>query len=681
MSLHKRITASQHRPFVVERLEPRQLLVASLDVQATLNTVDSDSPPGIIVNDGATVATSYKVTNTGDVVLSNVTVVDDNGTPLPNDDFVPAQKLTVQSPLGSLLATHSIGFAHDFVMHPTKPLIYVSIEGVTFGQDKVLVINTNTLTLVAAIDVGSTEPTHLALSKDGSRLYLGTQGGGFWVGVIDTNTNTSLPNISVGGWAYKGLEVGADGQLLVHQIGAITQNSPVNGQKVGPDITLPGADWYYGYSQVSPDKTRLYYASDSPVWSTFNQIDLTTDPPTRLWRHQSNSVGLDIAITHDSAYVSFLAEPGIDGVTGVPKYRTSDMSLVGAFNTGGIAREMVYSPDGQIAYIVSATGKIGIWDANTFQKLGDIPVTGGEPVEMQVDASGKYLFVSVDGPTDSLQIYSTGRNGVHNVGDLNGNQKLDPSETWTYEATITARSGPNVHIATATAQTANGQTVTDTDPSHYLVYPTWEAEGSVLENISGAVIGPIPAHPWTGGWVPSDFRFEVVQGNLRLKVGQALTTADDDGLVVELYTAEATPKRLGYYSVAVQENELPWHRTGESRDVDGNGDIVALDALMIINRLNLVGPGPLGARPAGEIGLLDVDGDGEVQAIDALIVINYLNGITSLVGGESAAPETPEVEETAAVDEAHASADLLVALLSDDPSETQKTKRRAAGPL
>ncbi|OBQ14891.1 MAG: hypothetical protein AN481_20075, partial [Aphanizomenon flos-aquae LD13] len=46
--------------------------------------------------DGATLTTlagnvtySYKVSNTGDVVLSNVTVKDDNGTPgNPSDDFI-----------------------------------------------------------------------------------------------------------------------------------------------------------------------------------------------------------------------------------------------------------------------------------------------------------------------------------------------------------------------------------------------------------------------------------------------------------------------------------------------------------------------------------------------------------------------------------------------------------------
>jgi hypothetical protein len=454
MSLRKRITASQHRPFVVERLEPRQLLVASLDVQATLNTVDADSPPGIIVNDGATVATSYKVTNTGDVVLSNVTVVDDNGTPLPDDDFVPTPKVTTQQPVGLQLASLELGLADSFVVHPTLPYVYVSFPAPFTENGKVVVLNANTLTPVTSIPFNgvSAQPKQLALSNDGTRLYVNTYQS-FSLAIVDTATNSTIYTIPFAGLPH-GTQVGADGRLYVSDSGQIHQLDPLNGDEVGPKIDLPGNDFYYGKFKVSPDQSRLYYTSGSPVWSTFNQIDLTTAPPTRLWRHQSDSVGLDVAITNDSAYVSFLADPSIDGVTGVPKYRTSDMSLMGSFHTSGIAREMVYSPDGQVAYIVSEPSKIGIWDANTFQKLGDIPVANGEPVELQVDASGKHLYVAVDGPVDTVRVYSTGRNGVHNVGDLNGNQKLDPSETWTYEATITARSGPNVHIATATAQTA-----------------------------------------------------------------------------------------------------------------------------------------------------------------------------------------------------------------------------------
>ncbi len=59
-----------------------------IDLVKVTNTVDSNSGPGIYAPIGSVVTWTYTVTNPGNVPLSNVSVVDDNGTPLdPADDF------------------------------------------------------------------------------------------------------------------------------------------------------------------------------------------------------------------------------------------------------------------------------------------------------------------------------------------------------------------------------------------------------------------------------------------------------------------------------------------------------------------------------------------------------------------------------------------------------------------
>lgn len=84
------------------------------------------------------------------------------------------------------------------------------------------------------------------------------------------------------------------------------------------------------------------------------------------------------------------------------------------------------------------------------------------------------------------------------------------------------------------------------------------------------------------------------------------------------------------YVVTVSAN--PWQNHGLARDVNGDGYISPLDALLIINLLNF-NPGisqqPLPVPPLPEFTpppYYDVNGDGYVSPIDALLIINYLNG-------------------------------------------------------
>lgn len=60
-------------------------------------------------------------------------------------------------------------------------------------------------------------------------------------------------------------------------------------------------------------------------------------------------------------------------------------------------------------------------------------------------------------------------------------------------------------------------------------------------------------------------------------------------------------------------------------DVNGDGSITAVDALQIINFLNLQAPGSSHPQTPPSGSFLDVSGDGLITALDALIVINQLN--------------------------------------------------------
>jgi streptogramin lyase len=71
------------------RLEPSTLPAPDIELEKRTNGEDADDPPGPAIQVGETVTWTYVVTNTGDVDLTGVRVVDDNGTPADaTDDYV-----------------------------------------------------------------------------------------------------------------------------------------------------------------------------------------------------------------------------------------------------------------------------------------------------------------------------------------------------------------------------------------------------------------------------------------------------------------------------------------------------------------------------------------------------------------------------------------------------------------
>jgi hypothetical protein len=93
----------------------------------------------------------------------------------------------------------------------------------------------------------------------------------------------------------------------------------------------------------------------------------------------------------------------------------------------------------------------------------------------------------------------------------------------------------------------------------------------------------------------------------------------------------------------------PWQNAILSEDVNANGEVTALDALTVINRLNSGEPDELTTPndPNELIGrFYDVSGDGRVSALDALKVINYLNRETSEGEPVATFSNVPTVQST-----------------------------------
>ena len=93
------------------------------------------------------------------------------------------------------------------------------------------------------------------------------------------------------------------------------------------------------------------------------------------------------------------------------------------------------------------------------------------------------------------------------------------------------------------------------------------------------------------------------------------TVADDDGAISNVATV----------SITVMLDPYPWHNRSNGMDVNNDGFISPLDALLIISELNESGSYLLPVTGATPPPVYDVDADGYIAPSDAVQVINHLN--------------------------------------------------------
>ena len=104
-------------------------------------------------------------------------------------------------------------------------------------------------------------------------------------------------------------------------------------------------------------------------------------------------------------------------------------------------------------------------------------------------------------------------------------------------------------------------------------------------------------------------------------------------------TGEASAGEVEDHLVVIQAN--PWQNQDNRFDVNADGHVSPMDALVLINYINQHGPGPLpSVRPSNEP-RLDVNGDGIVSPLDVIQLINHINGLQTQQGsgeGEAGKP-------------------------------------------
>ncbi|MEZ6091694.1 MAG: dockerin type I domain-containing protein [Pirellulaceae bacterium] len=136
-------------------------------------------------------------------------------------------------------------------------------------------------------------------------------------------------------------------------------------------------------------------------------------------------------------------------------------------------------------------------------------------------------------------------------------------------------------------------------------------------------------------------------------------------------TDRGTPLQFSSSSFLLKSvaNSSIWRNETNPLDVNQDGEITPLDALIVMNRLSATEPSMLAAQRFDDDFFVDVNGDNAITGIDALRVFNWLNRQSTLnaIGGDSAMNPLPAANEIDDDEEdALAAFDLVFASLGED---------------
>lgn len=127
----------------------------------------------------------------------------------------------------------------------------------------------------------------------------------------------------------------------------------------------------------------------------------------------------------------------------------------------------------------------------------------------------------------------------------------------------------------------------------------------------------------------ADSRVQFPSNSVTIPAGESSITIEGTAIDNTIYegdkivtlTASAAGYTSGSASATVLEQDLAWHNYRNALDVNDDGSVTALDALIIINRLNTLS----GELQLGVDEFVDTSADDRLSPIDALLVINELN--------------------------------------------------------
>ena len=341
------------------------------------------------------------------------------------------QPTTTHAQSGILLKTFNVK-AGKLLLDPKRPRLYATLP----LDNSLAVIDTNTNTVTSTFFIGSS-PADLAISPDGTRLYVANRGStSAAIGVVDLTNLTVLPSLPAP-FAPATVASGLDNRLYVLTSGygfsgggiaQIDATTGVNQTTFGSDVVYQG-----GFLQISPDGKTLFFADSGISPSKLASFDVSTATPGAANVAPFDSTGSNgesLTISHNGKYIVF---PN-GGGNGNGSYTTSLIptnnisGVVGSFNTGAYPGPVAFSTDDSLLYQVQSYGgsngqsAFKVFSTTTFTQLDSFVDPnansrsgyGTNPTSIVVTEPHGYLYVAqTDGTFNNaagnLELVSTQR--------------------------------------------------------------------------------------------------------------------------------------------------------------------------------------------------------------------------------------------------------------------------------
>ena len=458
-----------------------------LDLQKRTNGEDADAAPGPYLLVGDTVTWTYEAINQGNTELTNVTIVDDSGTPGDAVDDVTVCVIDTLNVGESQTCTHSgtvfIGQygnqATGTAFAPVGPNVSATDPSHYFGIDPVITLQKSTnaqdadLAPGPYILVGDAVAWTYEVSNQGNVELTD-------VSVLDDRGTPSDPADDFTVCTFPSLAVDETQTCTIESSAASGQyanlGSATGTPPVGPDVSDSDPSHYFG---SQPDISLQKRTNDQDADSAPGPYILSGNTVT--WEYQVSNTG-NVELTSVTV---------IDD-NGTPGNPNDDVTVCTIASLGaGVSQTCTRSGTalvGQYGNVGSVSGTPPVGDAKTASDtshyFGASPgislqkSTNGEDAD---SAPGPYILIS-EPVSWSYQISNTGNVGLTGVTvtDDNGTPtnpadditvctiaNLGAGSDQTCTRSGTAAAGQYANLGSVSGTPPVGPDVTDSDPSHH----------------------------------------------------------------------------------------------------------------------------------------------------------------------------------------------------------------------
>ncbi len=166
--------------------------------------------------------------------------------------------------------------------------------------------------------------------------------------------------------------------------------------------------------------------------------------------------------------------------------------------------------------------------------------------------------------------------------------------------------------------------------------PVTEASGAVMARLTRSDLDselPLAIQATSSqpelAYLAGSFQMEAHQASIEFPIFIVNDRVAESSQTVRLSFAVQDAALEGFaFDLVIEDDDRPWHNTANALDVDQNGLVTPLDALLVINYLNRFGSRATADLPPPDDNgplLVDTSNDQVLSAIDALLIINHLN--------------------------------------------------------